>query len=760
MGSKSSEFIDLEGLLKQYKSKWYLFAISILICGGIAFAYAQLRQREYAVKANILINPEKETPQTGLGSLGALFGSDGYVDDEIFIVSSHSLYREVARDLGINIGYIVVKDLVVDQIAYPEHPVEVIPQAGIMDTLQRGISFKLSVNKNGKTDIKAKMKRSTVATADGVTLPYTLETPLGKFTFAKTATYPTGESLTTKISVDSYDGAAEALALQVSTEIASKRSNVISLSINTTNTKYGEAILDEIIKKYNQRGINEKKEKNELTANFIDGRLDILADELGVAENNILNFKQKYGIVDIGTEAKYNTEKRGLVEQQLIEARTQEEIMRITRDFIHEPRNAYAMIPTTVENEGLQHAIEQYNGSVMGLLDMSRSANADNESLKLMREKIDMMRENIGTSLDRALKTANVAVTDLNNVLNEAESTLSGIPEIERQYRDLMRQQQVKQSLFMFLLQRREESSMLLANSSPKGTVIDAAYTVGEPLGMGKKMILLLGLFMGLLIPPVYLYMRRLLHNRFETRADVERITDIPILGEMCIDDSGRSIVVSSDDTSATAELFRLMRSNLLFILNDPRDKVVLMTSSTSGEGKSFISINLAASLALLGKKVLLVGMDIRNPQLANYLGIAPRYGLTQYLSSSEISIDQIITTLDNPKALDVIVAGPVPPNPAELLINEKVDALFAELRTRYDYIIIDTAPIGLVSDTFTLDRLADAAIYVCRANHTSLSDLEKVNDIYEQHRLKKLSLAINGTASKKTYGYGRKKKG
>ncbi len=197
------------------------------------------------------------------------------------------------------------------------------------------------------------------------------------------------------------------------------------------------------------------------------------------------------------------------------------------------------------------------------------------------------------------------------------------------------------------------------------------------------------------------------------------------------------------------------MRSNLTFILNDPRDKVVLMTSSTSGEGKSFISINLAASLALLGKKVLLVGLDIRKPRLAEYLGLSPKFGITQYLSSDSIELKQIISHIPDAPGLDAICAGPVPPNPAELLSSQKVDRLFAELRTMYDYVIVDTAPIGLVSDTFTLDRIADAAIYVCRVNHTPLSDLQLVNEIHEQRRLKKLSLVINGSAAHKRYGYG-----
>ncbi len=757
MTKTNSDFIDLSALIKQYISKWYLFAISVFVCLALGFFFVSVRQQEYAVRANLLISTEEDT-SGAMGALSALFGSQGSVDDEIFIVSSHSLYCQVVRDLGTNITYKYHKNPFVKELAYPNHQIEVVPQAGMLDTLERGITFKISVNEKGVADISAKMKRSIVAKAKKVSLPYTLSTPLGDFTFAKTSTYPAGEDVTMTISVCGYDQAAEGLDETVSTEIASKRSNVISLGINTTNPTYGKAVLNEIIKKYNERGVIEKKTQNELTAEFLDSRLDIIANELSHSESNIQDYKQRYGIVDLEVDTRYNTEKKAKLEEALLEARTQQEVIAMTRDFINEPRNAYALIPATLPNEGLQHAIEGYNDLVLKRTEMLHSAKSDNASLLQISEQLDMMRANIGMSLDRALETSKINVRDLSKAMSSTESSLSKLPVHEREYLDLVRQQTVKQQLFMFLLERREETSMLLANSVPKGVLIDQAYTLSNPLGMGKKMIMLIALFFGLLIPPVWLYIRRLLHNRFETRAEVERITDVPIVGEMCIDNSGRSLVVASDNTSASAELFRLMRSNLLFILNNPRDKVVLLTSTSSGEGKSFISINLAATLALTEKRVLLIGMDIRNPQLANYLNISPKFGLTQYLSSSNISIDQIIEPMKGVNNLDIIVAGPVPPNPAELLISPKVDELFEELRLRYDYIIVDTAPIGLVSDTFTLDRIADAAIYVCRANYTSLNDLAQINEIYTNQRLKKLSLVINGTAAKKTYGYGQKK--
>ncbi len=758
MARNNSDFIDIKGLFRQYLSKWYWFAISVILCVAAVWGYTKIKAPVYAVRANVLISTDKGTFEGSMGALNALFGSDGYVEDEIFIVSSHSLYRDVARKLGLNIQYYVRHGFLNTTRSFPDYPVSVQPQAGITDTLRTAVQFKVKVKPDGRASIEAQMKRRTVAEAKNVALPFTLDTPVGQFTFAKTATFPANKSVTTRINVMSYDGAAEALAKDISSEIASKRSNVIALGINTTNTEYGEAVLNEILSEYNRRGIFEKNNQGQLTAAFIDERLALLSDDLNKTEMAIQNYKENKGIIEVGAEVKYQTEKKALVEKNLIEAQTQLEILKLTQQFLAGADNAYNSIPMVVENQGLQDVISQYNELIISRNQLQRSARNDNSALVGLTEQIDLMRNNINSALATSVAQQQLAVDDLKKEINTTESQLSDLPAAERDFLNLRRQQTVKAQLYVFLLQRREENSMLMANALPKGQIIDEAYTVSEPLGMGKKAMLLIAFIFGLIIPPVVLYIRRIFHNRFETRQEVECMTNVPILGEMCIDKSGRSLVVASDDTTATAELFRLMRSNLLFILNDPRDKVVLLTSTSSGEGKSFISINLAASLALLNKRVALIGLDIRNPRLADYLDLHPRFGVTQYLSSSDITVDQLIIPHPEVPGLDVICAGPVPPNPAELLLSDKVDELFRQLRTMYDYVIVDTAPIGLVSDTFTLDRVTDAAIYVCRANYTSLSDLNLINDIFEQHRLKKVSLVINGSAANKTYGYGKKK--
>lgn len=757
--SNNSDFIDFGALLRQYIKKWYLFAISVGVCLALALLFIYVRKPVYAVRANLLVAQENSNPmEAKMGDIGALFGADGKVDDEIFIVSSHSLYRDVVRDLGLNIKHYYRRQFLKTTLEYPTWPIDVTPQAGVLDTLRRGILFKIDLNNNGKAAISAHIKRKTVAEVEDVNLPYVMDTPLGQFTIAKTQYCPANEDVYSKVTVSGYDGAAEELSLDVAAEIANKRSNVIQLSINTTNTDYGEAILDDVIRQYNLRGFREKNNQGEQTEKFIDERLVLISENLNKTEAEMQKYNEKKGIVNLGVETQYQTEKRAEIEAELLKTRTQREIMQMTVDFLNKPDNEYALIPITVENIGLQTAIQLYNDQIMSRNDLLRSAKENNTALVSANERIALSRANILSALYNALRQQQIALEDLMKEYSNTGGYLSQVPLSQREYTELRRQQEVQQGLYLYLLKSREENSMLMANTTPKGQIIDAAFTYGEPLGLGNKIIAILALLFGLMIPPVWLYVKKIFHNRFETRQDVEKVTEVPILGEMCIDRTGRQLVVASDDTTATAELFRLMRSNLLFVLNDANDKVVLMTSSSSGEGKSFISINLAASLALLDKRVLLVGMDIRNPRLAEYLDIAPRFGLTQYLSSDNVTLDSMITPIGDVPGLDVIVAGPVPPNPAELLMSRKVDQLFKTLRGMYDYIIVDTAPIGLVSDTFTLDRIADAAIYVCRANYTSLSDLAGVNDIYEHHRLKKLSLVINGSAANKTYGYGRKK--
>lgn len=751
-----SDIINIRSALKLYWSKWYLFVISVGCCLVLGFLFCRMYKQKFGVRANVLIVQEESNPMMTIGGLGELFGSSGYVDDEIFVITSHSLYRDVVRDLGLNKTHYVRTGFLKSELTYPNYPIDVYAAAGIIDTLKSTLTFKVKVDKDGLADVKIKGKYGKIEDVKDIKLPHTFKTNFGEFTVDRTEFYPKGEAVTSTILVTGYHSAAEDLALDITSEIANKKSNVIELSYDTPNAVMGEMILQDVIDKYNIRGINEKNLQGQKTAEFIDERLALLGADLSDAEGNIQQFKENQGIVDVRAEAVYQTNKRGNLEAQLLAQETQLEVLRMTLEFVDNPENRYQVVPTIVDNEAAASVINAYNSMIAERQNMLHTVKEDNQVIIRMNNRLDTYRTNIISTVNQNINSTRIAINDLRKQLGQTTGRLSSVPGQERTTIDMNRQLQVKQQLYLFLRQRQEENAMLLANAVPKGQLVDEPYTLKKPIGMGKMSIMIIALLFGLVLPPVYLYLMKLLRGKVEARKEIEQRTAAPILGEMCIDNTGKAMVVSPTDTSSTTELFRLMRANLLFIFNDANDKVVLLTSSKSGEGKTFISINLAASLALLGKKVLLVGMDIRLPRLSEYLGINNRYGLTQYLSSSDVSLDSIIVKSpeNDLPTLDIILAGPVPPNPAELLASPKVDELFRTLRGMYDYIVVDSAPVGMVSDTFTLNRICDATVYVTRVNVTSTSDVDFIEEIHEEKRLKKLSVVVNGVKTKKSYGY------
>lgn len=748
------DFFDVSSLFKTYMSKWYYFAISIVVCCCLGYVYTKIKQPVYEVRANVLIGNDDDT-MPGMGALGSLFSSQGPVDDELFIISSHTVYRDVVKSLSINKSHTVKTGILSSKFAYPTFPVDVFFAPAVADTLSSTIVFKAEIDEDGKASVKAKVRRDVIGEVEDSPLPVTLETAYGRFIIDTTACYPKGESLKTTITVSGYDPAAEGLAEDIVADIYSKKSNVINLGMQTTNSEYGQDVLNQVMAQYNDRGIAQRNTQGEKTAAFIDKRLALISGDLAAAETDIQDYKQKKGIIDVAAEAQYQTRRRGSIEERLLSTELHAEIVKMTIDFLSDRANDFSLIPVSGDSEAANDGVNAYNELILKRLELVGSAKSNNMALKKLEEQISAMRSNIIVSAEKAYDNLSAQVKELRSEMNKTSSKLGDIPEQEREFLNMKRQQEVKQQLYLFLLQRREETAMLLANAVPKGVIVDEAYTLNEPVGMGKKAILLIAFLLGLVIPPVFIYTSKKLRNKFESSAEAEEHVDMPLLGEVTTDRSGESLVVTPTSKTTNAELFRLMRTNLLFILNDARDKVIMVTSTKSGEGKSFVSINLCASLSLLDKKVLLVGMDIRKPRLSQYLGINPQFGLTQYLSSDRISIDQIVTTMPGEAGFDVIVAGPVPPNPAELLASKKLDALIDELRERYDYILIDSAPVGMVSDSFTLNRLTDATVYVCRAGYTAISDLRYANDIYQEGRLKKLSLVVNGTKSKKGYGYG-----
>lgn len=753
-----SEFIDFKGLIEQYLKNWYWFVISVVICVAAAYVFVKTHPRENMVKASILVSQDEGTVNM-LSGLGGLLGADPYVQDEIFVITSHSILAQVSKELGINKMHYVKTGFLTKTLEYPEFPIDVKADSAIVDTLRASFEFKVKVLKGAKkADIKVLANQKTIAKLEEIDLPASIETDYGIFTVEKTADYPGDKELSSTIYFDGYDAAAENLADKLDTYITSKKSNVISLGISATNNNYGLDVLNTTMDVYNRRGIEDRNLRAINTAAFIAERIELIGADLSDVEAQIEHYKEGNRMIDLEVEAKVNTEIKTEYEAKLVELQTQKEILEMTLSFLKSESNKYDLLPVvSLDNKDSDKSLETYNELILKRLIMLSGAKPGNRNLADLEKQIDALRASITIAVERSIDANAIAIKEAQTQANMAIAKLGHVPTQEREFLTLKRQQEVKQALYLFLLERAEETSMMIANAVPKGTIIDKAYVLKDPIGLGKFVILIIALIIGVLLPVLCLYIKDLLRSKVNGRRDLEKHLSLPILGEICFDKTNQHLVVAEDSTTSSTELFRMLRANLQFVLTNKNEKVVMITSSTSGEGKSFISTNLSASLALLGKKVVLVGMDIRKPQLANYLGIPSSPGLTQYLSDYDFTIDKLLRPFESVPGLSVIVAGPIPPNPGELMTSPRIAELVDYLKQHFDYIILDTAPVGLVSDSFTLTNLADATIYVVRDKFTRLQDLNFIADLVEEGRLKRVNIVLNGTLTNKGYGYGYK---
>ena len=620
-----------------------------------------------------------------------------------------------------------------------------------MDTLSVPARFKVNVTKDGEITVNtkiAKYKEKKKANK----FPVAIETPYGVFTLTTTENYVPGEKLKTEITVSGYGMVAEEWAKLLDSYIPNKRTNIITMSVEDANIKRGKDFLNTLIDLYNQQGLEEKNIEATKTGKFIDERLSIISKELYDIEKEIEKYKVDNKILDVVEDARAAYSKREHYSEIQLQAELRSHIVAIVEDFINNPENKNSLLISTSGVVG--DAIAKYNSLLITRRELLRSAKEDNPIIKKLDIQIDLAWQNIKDVLAASKKEKDVSLTDIKILEDEMQGLVSEAPARERTYLNMKRQQSIKSELFMFLLQRREDNLITLAANTPKGQIVDSAYNLNKPVSLPKKIILLVWLCLGFAIAAGYLYIKDLFKTKFSTREELEKLTALPLLGEVSVNDTGRNIVVSSGDNTSISELFRLIRSNLQFILSNG-EKVMLVTSSISGEGKSFISCNLAASLALTGKRVVVVGLDIRQPKLGEYLNIDGRAGVTNYLASNSVSINDIIHKEPFASGLDVILAGPVPPNPAELLLSDRLEELFKELKKKYDYVIIDSAPVGMVSDTFSIDRISDICVYVCRADYTEKDNIRYAEKLSEDKKLKKLYLVLNATNTKKGYGYG-----
>ncbi|KAB6279579.1 GumC family protein, partial [Bacteroides xylanisolvens] len=536
----------------------------------------------------------------------------------------------------------------------------------------------------------------------------------------------------------------------------SKTTSVAVLSLKNSNTRRGKDFINKLLEMYNINANNDKNEVAQKTAEFIDERIGIISKELGSTEQDLENFKRSAGITDLSSEAQIALTGNAEYEKKRVENQTQINLVMDLQRYMQ--GNEYEVLPSNI---GLQDAasagaIDRYNEMLVERKRLLRTSTENNPTIINLDTSIRAMRSNVQATLDATLKGLQITKEDLAREANRYSRRINDAPTQERQFVSIARQQEIKAGLYLMLLQKREENAITLAATANNAKIIDEALADDNPVSPKRMMIYLAALVLGVGFPVGIIYLIGLTKFKIEGRADVEKLTSLPVIGDIPLaDEKSGSIAVFENQNNLMSETFRNVRTNLQFMLENGKN-VILVTSTISGEGKSFVSSNLAISLSLLGKKVVIVGLDIRKPGLNKVFNLSRKeQGITQFLINPAVNLMDLVQRSDINKNLFILPGGAVPPNPTELLARDSLEKAIETLKANFDYVILDTAPVGMVTDTLLIGRTADLSVYVCRADYTRKAEFTLINELMENNKLPNLCIAINGLdLQKKKYGY------
>ena len=541
-----------------------------------------------------------------------------------------------------------------------------------------------------------------------------------------------------------------------------KESNIISISTKSYNPERDKALIYQLIQQYNTNAIMDKNMIATNTAAFIDERLDIITAELSDAEEAVSTYKEQNNIADLQTQASLFLQANSAEQRQMAEVETQLSLIEYIDEFLRDETKKENLIPANigVTDASLSGSLNEYNALQLQRMRIQRTATEDNPVIEQMNAQLASMRQNIIATVASVRESLQIRKRNLQIQEAKFDSQIQNAPEKQREYVRVVRQQQIKESLYLYLYQKREENALMLAATATPAKIIEMPEVDLSSRSPNLLKLMIICILAGLILPAIVLYLVRLFSNKIDDAKEFERQIKAPLIGQLVKNSRNAHIAIHEGESTVSAELFRLIRTNLKFVIPaNTKSPVVLVTSCINGDGKSYVSSNTALSLAMLGKKVVLVGMDIRKPMLATYFNLNTKGHLTDYLAEPEVALDDIIVPSGEHKNLDLIPCGTIPPNPAELLQTDRVEELFKELRKRYDYIIVDTAPVALVSDTYQLDRVADVTLFVVRYKYTPADMIEYINNVIDQQRMHNVAVVLNGVKSSRTgYGYGARK--
>ena len=761
--NEKEEKTDFQALFFKYIIHWPWFVASVLICTGLAFAYLRYQIPVYEVSSSILIKEDdKKSTNNALSAMqdfGMLSMTSNF-DNELEILKSRTLIKKVVSRLNLYTNIAIEQSFGYDVPLYKNSPLDVFMTAEEADKLEGNIRLELIYSPTGQLTVTAFYiqngdKQETTKSFDE--LPAILPLPVGVITISHNDSLPAPqEPVNLKAIISTPTAVAAGYRAGLTVAPISNTSTIATISVQNTHIQRASDFTQELIILYNQDTNTEKNEVAQKTAEFIDERIGIISKELGSTEQDLENFKRTAGITDLSSEAQIALTGNAEYEKKRVENQTQINLVVDLQKYLQ--GNEYEVLPANVglQDGGLVGAISRYNEMLIERNRLLRTSTESNPAIVNLNTSIRAMRSNVQATLDATLKGLQITKADLDREASRYSRRISDAPTQERQFVSIARQQEIKSGLYLMLLQKREENAITLAATANNAQIIDAAIADDNPISPKRMKIYLVALLFGMGIPVGIIYLIGLTKFKIEGRADIEKLTSLPVVGDIPLaDEKSGSIAVFENQNNLMSETFRNVRTNLQFMLE--RDKnVILVTSTISGEGKSFISANLAVSLSLLGKKVVIVGLDIRKPGLNKVFNIPKKdHGITQFLTNPSMNLMDLVQPSDINRNLFILPGGAVPPNPTELLARDGLEKAIETLKTNFDYVILDTAPVGMVTDTLLIGRTADLSVYVCRADYTRKAEFTLVNELSENNKLPNLSIAINGLdLQKKKYGY------
>ena len=782
---KQNQFLDMEAeesdfnlysIIFKYLVYWPWFLVSVLVCVLGSFVYLRYQAPVYNVKSAVLIKENDKrssgnSPLSAIQDLGMMSITNNF-DNELEILKSQTLVKKVVSDLELYISHAQVNTFGYNTPLYGNSPIKVYLSPEDADKLKSGVS--IGMDYDGKNNLAVSMEyvlqnEKKQVTATFAALPAALSTDVGVFTFTPDTAIVLDKPVSLIAHVSSLRSCAESYCLNMSIAPTSKTTTIAQINVKNTVKQRAIDFINYLVKVYNEDANNEKNEIAQKTAEFIDERISIINNELGSTEDELASFKQRSGLTDLTSDAQLALQENSRYAQQLAKNATQINLVQDLQKYINDSKNQNEVIPANIglEDQTLNNVIGQYNNLVVELKRLLRTSSENNPAVINMKSSIDAMRTSIKTTVVSVLRGLQITQKDLEREANKFVARINNAPNHEKQFMNIQRQQEIKATLYIMLLQKREENALTLAATASNGRIIETPIADNYPVAPRKKVFMLAALVLGLAIPVGIIYLIDLMKYKIENRGDVEKLTTVPIVGEIPTNKGEKigsgSIAVRENKNNIMEETFRSIRTNILFMLEKDQ-KVILFSSTQPGEGKSYVAANFAVSLAYLGKKVVVVGMDIRKPGLNKVFGLnLHAKGITNYLSNpDQVDLLDMIQKSPYSDNLDILLGGTVPPNPTELVARPILDKTIEQLKSIYDYVILDTAPIGMVTDTVIIGRVADMCVYVCRADVTPKASYQFINLLQKNNTFPKLATIINGIDMSKRknsygYGYGRK---